>query len=381
MSDDAPVGADDPVARARAFAAERVAPAAAEWERARRYPRETIEEAAALGLAGLEVPRAKGGRGLPFSGKAEVGRILAGADFGFAMALLNTHNIAAKVARDVSGEIAGRYLDDLLAGRRIGCTALTEPGAGSDFAAIAMTATRDGAGWRLDGRKSWIINAVAADVILVYAQTAPGSGAKGVASFLVDGRRAGFGREPAKEMTAQHSIGAGGFRLDGYRAEAAEMVLPPGEAFRAAMESINGARVYVAAMCCGMVAACLAAAADHGRRRRTFGAPLVTRQGWRWALGEAEVDLAAADALVAGAARLIDEGQDARHEAAQAKIFATRMAERRIPALAQLMGAEGLSDCWPFSRHMIGARMASFTDGSTEMLLERITAPRMKGVS
>ena len=202
--------------------------------------------------------------------------------------------------------------------------------------------------------------------------------ARGIASFLIDGDRDGFHRDPAIAMTAQHSIGAGGFRLDGYRARMDEMLHPAGQAFKAALDGINGARVYVAAMCCGMVDACLNIAADYGRARQSFGKPLVRHQGWRWRLADAEVDLEAARLMVARAAQQIEAGENAMAAAARAKVFATRMAERHIAALAQNMGAEGLRENHPFSRHLIAARVASFTDGSTEMLLDRLTARHMK---
>lgn len=361
------------------FSAGIVAQAAAGWDRRRHYPVETLAQAARLGLVGIQTPVDRGGLGLGFGTKAQVGQILARADFGFAMAILNTHNVAHRLTRDVERSVADRYLDDLLTGKIIGCTALTEPGAGSDFASIATKAEPDGDGWRLEGEKAWIINAAAADLIVVYAQTEPTAGAAGIASFLVDARRDGFERLPPVGMSAQHSIGAGGFRLRGYLVRPGEMVRPPGDAFKSALTDINGARIYVAAMCCGMVEACLKTVADYGASRHTFGVPLTEHQGWRWKLAEAEVALCAASAMVTEACAMIEQGIDARYEAARTKVFATRMAEQRIATLAQLMGAEGLREIHPFSRHQIGARLASFTDGSTEMLLERISGRFRKG--
>jgi alkylation response protein AidB-like acyl-CoA dehydrogenase len=365
------------VEKTRAFAADHVAPAAPLWEHERRIGREALAKAAELGLPRLQVATDAGGLGYSFSCKAAVAEVLAAADFGFAMSLVNTQNIAQRLARDLPPEQALGYVPDLITTRRLGCTALTEPGAGSDFAAINTTARKDGDGWVLDGEKLWIINAAEADVIVVYAQTDPGSGAAGIASFLVDATRPGFARTPI-DMFAQSSIGAGGFRLSGYRADAQEMISAPGRAFKTALGSINEARVYVAAMCCGMLCAALEAAARYGAHRQTFGQPLLRHQGWRMKLAEAEVDLSAARLMVCNAAAAVDRGEDVMLDAARAKIFATRMAERHLPALAQLMGAEGLRETHPFGRHMIGARMASFTDGSTEMLLERLTAGRLR---
>lgn len=357
---------------ARAFADAQVRPLAAAWARGAADTRTLLPLAAQAGLLGIEVPVAHGGRGLSYACKWRMAEILAAADFGFAMSWVNTHNVARHLAGSAVPEVARRYVPDLLAGRRTGCTALTEPGAGSDFSAITTLARRDGAGWLLDGRKAWIVNATHADVGVVYVQAEPGSGARGIAAFVVDGTREGFLRDPAADTSAARGIDTGGFRLQGYQARADELLHPPGQAFKAALGSINGARTYVAAMCCGMVAECLRVAADYGATRHSFGQPLQGHQGWRWSLADAAVDLQAARLLVEAAAARIDAGQDAQTEAAQAKIFATRMAGQHVAALMHAMGAEGLRDAHPFLRHLAAAQVAALVDGSTEMLLERV---------
>jgi alkylation response protein AidB-like acyl-CoA dehydrogenase len=363
------------VAQAATLAHGRITPLAPVWERERRIGREVLAEAVALGLTRLQLPASHGGLDFSFSCKARVAEVLAAADFGFCMSWINTQNVAALLARKAQPAVAARYLDDLVAGRRLGCTALTEPGAGSDFAAITTTATRLADDrWRIDGAKAWITNAAEADVVVLYAQTAPGSGGRGIAGFVVDGRRAGFMRQPAYALGGQHSIGTGGFTLDGYIAAADELLHPPGQAFKAALGSINGARTYIAAMCNGMVGEALRLAQAHGTQRHSFGVPLQQHQGWRWRLAEAASELAASRLMVAQAAAAIDTGADAQLPAAQAKLLATRLAERQLPALAQAMGAEGLREQHPFARHLLGARVANFVDGSTEMLLERIAA-------
>ena len=362
------------VARAADLVRDHVTPHAALWERERRIGHEALAAAVELGLTRLQVPLAFGGLELSFSCKAQLAEVLAAGDFGFTMSLINTHNVAAKLARDAQPALAQRHVPELMAGRRLGCTALTEPGAGSDFAAIQTLARRDGDGWRIDGAKAWITNAAQADLVVLFAQTEAGAGARGIACFLVDGRREGFVREPAYELGGQHSIGTGGFRLQGYRAQADELLHPAGQAFKRALGSINGARTYIAAMCCGMVGECLRVATQFGRQRHSFARPLFDHQGWRWRLAEAASELAACRLMVAAAAEHIDAGRDAQLPAAQAKLLATRMAERHIGALAQAMGAEGLREQHPFSRHAVGARVAGFVDGSSEMLLERICA-------
>ena len=369
----------DLIARAERLTRDIVIPYVAQWERERRIGHEGVHAAAAIGLTRLQVPVDQGGLGMSFACKARVAEVLAAGDFGFTMSLINTQNIAAKLARDASPAIAARYVADIVAGRRFGCTALSEPGAGSDFAAITTLATPCEGGWRINGAKAWIANAVQADVVVLYAQTQAGSGGRGIACFVVDGTRAGFEREPAFQLGGQHTIGTGGFRLDNYLAHPDEMLHPPGQAFKAAMNSINGARTYIAAMCCGMVGEALRVVSEYGEQRNSFGKALADHQGWRWRLAEAASELAACRLMVAHTATLIDARADAQLAAAQTKLLATRMADRQLPILAQAMGAEGLREQHPFARHLMGARVAGFVDGSTEMLLERICAVMRPG--
>ena len=366
------------ITQTEALARDQVAPHAARWERERRIGHEALAGAVALGLTRLQVPTSHGGLGFSFACKVRMTEVLAAADFGFAMSLVNTHNVAVVLARQAAPAVAARHLADLMAGRVLGCTALSEPGVGSDFGAITTRATRTPDGWRIDGAKAWITNAAEAGVIVLYAQTEPGSGGRGIASFIIDASRAGFVRDPAFALGGQHSIGTGGFRLNGYMAAEDELLAPPGRAFKAALGSINGARTYIAAMCCGMVGEALRVVQAYGQQRHSFGQPLAAHQGWRWRLAEAASELAACRAMVDQAVAAIAAGEGtspaAQLASAQAKLLSARLAERQLPALAQAMGAEGLREHHPFSRHLIGARVAGFVDGSNEMLLERIAA-------
>lgn len=354
------------------WVAERVVPEAGRWERERAFPSDALVGAAELGLTRLRVPPALGGLGMSFACKARIAEVLAAGDFGLAMSVVNSQNVAEDLAHWAAGPVARRWVGAIGTGARVGCTALTEPGAGSDFAAIQTTAVRTGDGWRLDGCKAWITNARVADVVIVFAQTQPGMGAAGIAGFVVDASRVGFARDDERPTGAPYSMGTAGFRLDGYVAHDEELLHPPGTGFKRALQSINGARVYVGAMCCGMVAASLRCVAEQGARRQTFGKALREHQAWRFMLAEATVDLQAARLMVADAAQAIDAGADVQARAAKAKVFATRMAERHVPALGHAMGAEGLRDRHPFLRHVVGAQVATLVDGSTEMLLERI---------
>ena len=359
---------------ARAFSRREVAPNAARWERERAYPREALRAAAALGLTRIQIPAAAGGLDLRFRAKLRIVEEIARDDFAFAFALVNTHNAASRLARDGTDGQRARYLEGLLRGELIGAVALTEPAAGSDFGSIRSRAERVAGGWRLNGEKAWLTNGAAVDVVVVYAQTDPAAGAKGIAAFVVDAKGEGFERGAAYAMSGAHALGAAGFRLRDYFAADDDLFYAPGAAFKTALASITGARVYVAAMCCGMVEEALGLALARARERSTFGVPLIERQGLRWMLADAATDLDAARLLTYRAARLLEAGADAVLAAAHAKKFATRIAERRLPECMQVFGAEGLLEAHCIARHIAAARVAHYTDGTTEIQNERIAA-------
>jgi alkylation response protein AidB-like acyl-CoA dehydrogenase len=362
------------VERAKEFAREVVLPNAARWERERRMPLDALQAAAALGLMRIEVPTALGGLGMSFFAKLRVAEELAHGCMAFAFSLVNVHNAAWRIALDGTEVHRARYLPALMRAERLGGAALSEPGAGSDFAAIATAARKVDGGWRLDGEKAWITNAAHGDVFVTYAQTDPAARGKGIACFLVDGTRPGFQRVAPFALMGGHAIGTGGFRLVDYFATDADLLYPAGQAFKRALTSINGARTYVAAMCCGMLEAALACAARYGAARRSFGARLIDHQGLRWKLAKAANDLEAARLLAYRAAAIIDAKGDALLAASHAKKFASEMIVERLSDCMQAMGAAGLREDYPIGRHLALARIANYVDGSTEIQNERIGA-------
>ena len=244
---------------------EHVAPNAARWEWERRYPLETIKAACAEGLHTIELARKHGGQGLSFSCKLRAFEEIAKHDFAFAFALINHHNAVARFARDGQPAHVARLLPRMIAGEVIGCAGLSEPGVGSDFGGLEMSAVRVEGGWKLNGAKAWITNAAVAGLSVAYAQTDKAQGYRGIACFAIEADRPGFQRDKPFELHGGHAIGVGGFRLVDYFAPDEAVLHPPGQAFKAALAGINGARAYVAAMCCGMLQASLETAVRYTR--------------------------------------------------------------------------------------------------------------------
>lgn len=360
------------IERAGQFAQQHLIPNAAHWGQGLFERRALFEPAGAAGLLSLQVPSEFGGLGLSFGDEVKVLHKLARIDFSAAMALVNSHNVAVQLVKASPKVLAPLYASDLMQGSIVACTALTEPGAGSDLGQIQTTATRNGNGWLVNGSKTWIINAAHADGVVVYAQTQVGSGVKGIAAFFIRADSPGFERVAVATSNALSSMGIGGFRFTDVYCDASHLLYEPGKAFADIMEAINRARTYVAAMCCAMVAQALADASAYGHQRTAFGKSLDQHQGWRWQIAQAATALQAGELLVREACDLIDKGCEVQTEAAQAKLYATHLAQTQLGSLLHAMGAEGFLDRYSFLRHLTAAHAASLADGSTAMLLERV---------
>ncbi len=292
------------------------------------------------GLTRIEVPVEVGGLGLGFRAKAEACAIIAAADFGLAMSLVNTHNVAKRIATTAPPDVAAKLLPELLSGRVSACTALTEPGAGSDAAAMRCMARRTQAAgcWKARRRGSSMRGM---GLSIVYAQCDQPGQASGIAAFLVDLTGPDCERHPIEAGFSQSSTGTGGFRLSGCLVPDDHLLLPAGTAFKAILEEINGARIYVAAMCCAMVSASLRRAQRYGEVRESFGKPLNQHPTWREPLAEAATRLAAAWALVETAIGAVEAGAEARHLAAAAKVNAVKLAQSELPRDASARHGRG----------------------------------------
>jgi alkylation response protein AidB-like acyl-CoA dehydrogenase len=357
----------DAVDRAVAWATATVAPLAEQWETDRRFAAEAFAAAGEARLTGLLVPVEHGGEGLGPVAMARIVEEAAAVDLAATFPLVVHNNLAAALARQGSDDLRARYLDDLVAGRKLGAFLLTEPGVGSDAGAITTRATQTGGGWMIDGAKAWVTNAAAADVLSVYATTDPEAGHRAIAAFLVDREANGVVPEPTYALFGGHGMGTGGFTFDGCEVDDTAMLVPPGLGFRAAMEGIDLARALVGAMCCGMLRAGLATATAYVANRMAFGRPIADLQAVRFKLADVATDLEASRLLTYRAARSIQDDIEATIPAAHAKKFATRAAEKRLADCMQVMGAAGArrDQCLP--RHLASSRLTQYMDGATEI--------------
>ena len=352
---------------ARDFSTQEVAPNAARWELERKVPLDTIRAAANLNLAGLLVPQEHGGQGLSFTAVARIMEELAAGCMYFAFSLVVHNNLANNIARNGSPEQIKRFIPGLIKGDQIGAFCLTEPGAGSDAAAITTEAKLKNGAWILNGRKAWITNGAVANLFSVYAQTDFDLGWKGIVCILVQDNAPGLQRGEAYSMLCGHAMGTAQLTLKDCRVPAEDMLIGQGDAFKAAMSGISLARAFVGAMCCGMMQVSLDQAVEYASNRQVFGQPVGGFQGVQWQLADAATNLEASRLLTYQATLTLDRQEDANVKAAHAKKFATRAAMTVISDCMQAMGAEGFRNDHPLARHLAGAKMAQYLDGTTEI--------------
>ena len=258
------------------------------------------------------------------------------------------------------------WLSPLIAGRAMAAFAMTEPEAGSDVAALATRAHRDGDAWQLDGEKHLISNAGLAAVYLVFASTTPERRSRGITAFLVPADTPGLEYAGAQVMAAPHPLGR--LRLHRCRVPAAAVVGEVDRGFKLGMRTLDRLRPTVGAAACGMAARALAEAVAHARRRRQFGQPLAAMPVIRTRIGAMATTLDAARLLVYRAAWEQDRGAGRISvAAAMAKSFATEAAQRVVDDAVQILGGTGVLLGHPVERLYRSVRALRIYEGATDI--------------
>ncbi|WP_314855558.1 acyl-CoA dehydrogenase family protein [uncultured Microbacterium sp.] len=352
----------------REFAQSRLAPNALDWDRRKHFPRDVLAEAGELGLGGIYVRDDVGGTGLRRTDAAAIFEQLAVGDPAIA-AYISIHNMVAWMI-DTNATEAQRqeWLPRLVTMRDLGAYCLTEPGAGSDAAAITTSAIADGDDYVLTGVKQFISGAGEASVYVVMARTGE-PGAKGITAFLVPADAPGLSFGPNEQKMGWNAQPTRQVILDEVRVPAAAILGELGGGFRIAMKGLNGGRVNIAACSLGGAQWALDRAVRHVRERFTFGEALAERQSVVFALADMATELQAARALVRDAARAIDEGApDAATQCAMAKRFATDAGFDVANRALQLHGGYGYLHEYGIEKVVRDLRVHQILEGTNEIM-------------
>ena len=350
------------------FATEHVAPHAAEIDRSDAFPRELVGAAARHGLMGVTIPKEWGGGGRDYVSYAVAIEALAKSSSVLAViAAVNNSLVAEPIAEFGTDAQKQQWLSWLSTGGAIGAFALSEENAGSDAANQQTAARRQDDGYVLNGRKVWVANAAAADVVIVFAATQPGLRGRGVTAFLVPMNSPGLTRTPAADSLGVRGLGCMDLDLVDVHVPAEAVLGAPDEGFRVAMWALDGGRVAIAAQALGIGDASLQEALAYARSRSTFGQPIGSYQAIQWMLADMGTELDAARLLMLKAADARQRRASPTVEASMAKLFASEAAHRAADKAMQILASRGYRRGSVVERLFRDVRAAEIYQGTSEV--------------
>jgi len=353
---------------ARSFTAQAITPHAARWDQEHHYPQEVWKAAGELGLGAIYVSPEGGGSGL---GRLEAALVMEAMAYGCpaTSAFISIHNMVAWMVDSYGGAaLKARLLPALVTMEAIGSYCLTEPGSGSDAAALATTARRDGGDYILNGTKQFISGAGYNDVYLVMARTGD-AGARGISCFAVEKGAPGLSFGKPEDKLGWNASPTAQVILEDVRVPADNLLGEEGQGFRIAMAGLDGGRLNIGACSLGGAQRCLDEAIAYVKERRQFGQPLADFQNTQFTLADMATDLEAARALLYVAAAKVSAGApDKTRFAAMAKRLASDSGSTIVDKALQLFGGYGYLRDYPVERFWRDLRVHRILEGTNEVM-------------
>jgi butyryl-CoA dehydrogenase len=352
----------------REFAEAEVKPRARELDETGRFPRDLFQKAAELGLTGVAIPETEGGAGMDHISYAivieEISRVCAST--GVILSVQNSlycdpiHRFGTPAQKE-------KFLVPFARGEKIGCYGLTEPQAGSNAAALATKAVLKGDRYVINGTKAWITNGGAADAAIVYVNTQPEKGEKGITALIVEKGTAGFTVGKEEKKLGIHATACTELVFTDCEVPATNRIGAEGEGYKVALSTLDGGRIGIASQATGIAQGAFEAALSYAQQRQAFGHPISDFQAIQFMLADMATEIDAARLLVRRAAWKQDSGARFSMEASIAKLFASEMATRVAHKAIQVHGGNGYSQEYPVERAYRDARITEIYEGTSEI--------------
>jgi len=353
---------------ARDFADNEIVPVARENDRHERFDTDLVKKLGDMGYLGAIVAEEYGGRGLDYRTYGliveEIGR---GDSSARTVVSVQTSLVCSSIERWGGEEQKHKWLPRLCSGEALGCFGLTEPNTGSDAANLATRATRTDGGWEISGQKQWISMGNYAELALIFAQTDPDAGHRGLACFVVPTSAGGFSTSAIHGKLGLRASDTAEISLDAVAVGDDALLGEVGEGFKVAMSALDSGRFSVASGCVGIGQGCVTASTAYAQEREQFGRPIAAFQLVQELLADMIVDTQAARALVWRAGWLKDTGQPNTMETSVAKLFATEAAVRSANNAIQVHGGSGYVDDYPVERYLRDARVTTLYEGTSQI--------------
>lgn len=353
---------------AREFARKEVAPKAKELDETGRFPSEIIAQLAEMGFMGMMVPDQYGGAGLDtLSYVIAMEEISAGCASTGVIMSVNNSLVCSPIEKFGNEAQKKKYLTPLAQGKKLGCFALSEPGNGSDAAALRTVAKKEGNSYVINGTKNFITNGREAEVCVLFATTDPSKGHKGITAFILEKGMPGFSVGKLEDKLGINASSTAQLHLENVKVPAENRLGDEGQGFKVALATLDGGRIGIAAQALGIAAAALEASKKFAREREAFGAPIAKLQGIQWHIADMATRLDAARLLTWRAAVKRDSGERYTREAAMAKLYASEMAMWLTTKAIQVHGGYGYIKEYPVERHFRDAKITEIYEGTSEI--------------
>jgi butyryl-CoA dehydrogenase len=353
---------------ARAFAEKEVAPLAVKIDREHYFPRELLPKMGALGLMGAIVPQEYGGAGLSTLAYALIIEELSAACASTGIIVsAHTSLCVSPIIEFGTKEQKEYFLPRLASGRALGCFALSEPGTGSDAAAIKTTVRREGDEFVVSGTKNWITNGPEADVCILFATSDTTKGNKGICAFVHDMNLPGISRGKHEDKLGIRGSPTSSIMYDNVRLPKGSMLYDENRGFLVAMNTLNGGRIGVAAQAVGIARAALDDALKYSRERKAFGKNICEHQSIQNYLADMVCHIDSSRYLTLDAAKRKDAKKSFVRQAAMAKLFASETAMMCAVKGIQIHGGYGYVTDYPAERHLRDAKITEIYEGTSEI--------------
>ena len=362
----------------RDFATTEIRPHVHAMDEAAQFRLDLIPKFFELGLMGIEVPEEYGGSGgsifMAVLAIEELARVDASAAI-----YVDVHNTLVNnaILRWGNTEQKARYFPRMTSGL-LGAFALSEPGSGSDAFALATRAEQRGKDWALTGRKFWITNGAEAGLFIIFANTDPSKGYKGITAYLVERDFPGFSIGKKENKLGIRASSTTELILEECIVPPENVLGPVGQGYKISIETLNEGRIGIGAQMIGVATGALEAATAYVKERRQFGKAIAEFQAVQFQLAQMATDLEAARLMVYNVARLKDAGQPFAQQAAMAKLFSSQVADRITSSCLELFGGYGYSKEYPAEKYYRDAKIGTIYEGTSNMQLQTIAKGLLK---
>ncbi len=352
----------------RDFAEKEIRPKRNEWDESEHFPVDVMKKMGELGLLGIYIPEEYGGSGFSYFEYAtalmELGKVCGGVGLSVA-----AHNslCTGHIYYHGSEEQKKKYLPKLASGEWIGAWGLTEPNTGSDAMRMKCTAVKDGDHWVINGAKNWITHGLSGDVAVVLIRTGELLDSNGITAFIIEKGTPGFSAVKIKDKLGVRASETAELIFDNVRIHESQVIGEVGQGFKQAMHILDGGRISIAALSCGIARGAFEASVQYAKEREQFGQPIGKFQAIGFKLADMATQVEAAELLTYQAADLKNRGEKMTSQGAFAKYYSSEVAVKCGNEAVQIMGGYGYTKEYPAEKYLRDAKLMTIGEGTSEI--------------